>query len=37
MRVPYSVFKGGQTKAVKVYARSVERETHVSRSSANLA
>jgi hypothetical protein len=24
MRVPYSVFKGGQTEAVKVYARSIE-------------
>jgi hypothetical protein len=34
MRVPCSVFKG---EAVKVYAGSVEREAHVSRSSANLA
>jgi hypothetical protein len=37
MRVPYSVFKGAQTEVVKVYATTVELETHVPGSGANLA
>jgi len=37
MRVPYSVFKVTQTSMVKVYARSVERATHVPGSSPCLS
>lgn len=36
MRVPYSVFKGTRAAVVKMYARSVERATHVPGSSPSL-
>ena len=37
MRVPYSVFKRVRTEVVRAYTRSVEGETHVPGSSANLS